>query len=72
LYTQVDAKGAQPPGNAQNLAIPPTGKCPSCGGTGKSISSMGGKWTPDPAKQQLQSLIASKIIDLSKAEASLG
>lgn len=72
LYTQVDAKGVQPPGNAQNLAIPPTGKCPSCGGTGKSISSMGGNWTPDPAKQQLQSLIASKIVDLSKAEASLG
>ena len=72
LYTQVDARGVQPPGNAQNLAIPPTGKCPSCGGTGKSISSMGGNWTPDPAKQQLQSLIASKIVDLSKAEASLG
>jgi hypothetical protein len=72
LYTQVDANGVQPPGNAQNLAIPPTGKCPSCGGTGKSISSMGGNWTPDPVKQQLQSLIASKIVDLSKAEASLG
>ena len=72
LYTQVDARGQQPPGVAQNLAIPTTGKCPVCNGTGKSISSMGGDWSADPAKQQLQSLIASKIVDLSKAEASLG
>ncbi len=72
LYTQVDAKGQQPPGAVQNLAIPTTGKCPVCNGTGKSISSMGGNWIPDPTKQQLQSLIASKIIDLSKTEASLG
>jgi len=71
-YINVNNKGVQPPGSPQNLAFPPTYQCPSCGGTGQSKSSMGGNWTPDPAKQQLKSLISSKIVNLSKAEASLG
>jgi hypothetical protein len=71
-YTQVDAKGVQPPGTAQSMALPSVGKCPVCGGTGLSPSSMGGKWAPDPAKLQLASLIQSKVVDLSKAEADLG
>lgn len=71
-YTQVDARGVQPPGNAQSKALPSVGRCPVCNGTGLSPSSMGGNWTPDPAKQQLASLIQSKVVDLSKAEADLG
>lgn len=72
LYDTVNAIGKQPPGKPQDLAFPPTGKCPSCGGTGKSKSSMGGTWKPDPAKQQLQALLNSKISSIAKAEASLG
>jgi len=72
LYSVVDAKGLQPPGQVQNLSIPTPGKCPVCGGTGLSTSSMGGNWTPDPAKQQLAALIQSKVTNLSKAEADLG
>lgn len=72
LYDTVDAIGLQQPGKPQDLAFPPTGKCPSCGGTGKSISSMGGEWAPDPAKQQLQALLSSKISSIAKAEADLG
>ena len=72
LYDTVDAIGFQQPGKPQDLAFPPTGKCPSCGGTGKSVSSMGGEWSPDPAKQQLQALLNSKISSISKAEADLG
>jgi len=71
-YVNVNNKGIQPPGSPQNLAYPPSYQCPSCGGTGQSKSSMGGNWSPDPAKQQLKSLISSKIVNLSKAEASLG
>lgn len=71
-YTSVNAKGVQPPGSAQDKALPSTGQCPVCGGSGLSPSSMGGKWSPDPAKQQLTALIQSKVKDLSQAEADLG
>lgn len=71
-YDTVNVKGKQPPGNPQSLAFPPTGECPNCGGTGKSKSSMGGEWTPDNEKKQLQQILQSKIVDVSKAEADIG
>jgi hypothetical protein len=72
LYDTVSPIGIFSPGNAQSLAFPATTECPSCGGTGYSRSSMDGTFEADPAKQQLQALINSKIIEFSKHEASLG
>jgi len=46
--------------------------CPACGGTGKSPSSLGGNWPPDPKKQNLNNLIKSKIQDLAKIEKDMG
>lgn len=71
-YTNVSAKGRQPPGSPQSLAIPSRSECPACGGSGKSPSSMNGNWTQDPVKQQLNKLISNKIVELSKYEAEIG
>lgn len=46
--------------------------CPSCSGTGKSTSSMGGIWTPDTQKQQIITKLQSKIIQLAQAEEQMG
>lgn len=71
-YSFVQPKGVFPPGKPQELQFPQTKKCPACNGTGKSASSMGGNWGPDPIKQQLASLINNKATLLAKSEASLG
>lgn len=71
-YTRVNAKGLQQPGPAQTLNLPSFTNCPVCKGSGISPSSMDGQWIPDPAKQQIASLIQSKVKLLSQAEADLG
>lgn len=71
-YNFVKPKGVHPPGKPQELQFPETARCPACNGSGKSPSSMGGNWGPDPIKQQLSSLIANKATLLSKSEAGLG
>lgn len=70
-YDTVNVKGVQPPGNARSLAFPPTNRCPVCGGSGKSTSSMGGNWNPDPMKKQLASLINAQIGGIANIEAKL-
>ena len=72
LYDTVSPVGIFSPGNAQSLKFPVVSECPSCGGTGFSKSSMEGQFTQDPAKQQLQALINSKIVEFAKHEADLG
>lgn len=71
-YEWVKPRGIYQPGKPQELQFPETKRCPACGGTGLSPSSMGGTWTVDPMKQQLAQLIMSKASDLSKAEADMG
>lgn len=46
--------------------------CPSCGGTGKSISSMSGKWQPEPLKGKIATILQSKISTLANFEREMG
>lgn len=71
-YEWVKPRGVFQPGKAQELQFPETKRCPACGGTGLSPSSMGGTWTVDPMKQQLAQLVMSKAANLAKAEADMG
>jgi len=69
-YETVDPKGKQQAG--QLIAFPPTNQCPSCGGSGKSVSSMDGNWEKNPEKQKLEQLYKEKIADLAKIEQDMG
>jgi hypothetical protein len=71
-YTNVVSKGLQQPGSPRSISFPQRSQCPACGGSGKSTSSMGGNFSPDPIKQQLNQLLSSKIVELSKIEAEIG
>ena len=70
-YDTIDVKGIQPPGDARSLAYPPTNRCPVCNNTGKSTSSMGGRWNADPMKKQLASLINAQVAGIASIEAKL-
>ena len=70
-YANVSPVGAFPPG-LRSIVFPSTSNCPACGGSGVSPSSMDGEFQAEPLKQQLNQLIGSKIVELSKHEADLG
>lgn len=70
-YTFVTPKGVFSPG-LRSRSFPTTPNCPACGGSGYSPSSMEGEFQAEPLKKQLNQLIASKIVELSKYEAELG
>jgi hypothetical protein len=69
-YDTVRPQGKQ--ANAQNISFPPTNRCPVCGKSGKSPSSMDGKWGENPEKKKLEQLYQNKIVDLSKIEEDIG
>ena len=47
-------------------------KCPCCKGSGKSPSTMDGKWTKESAKKELDAYIKANIEKLSEHEAMMG
>lgn len=47
-------------------------KCPCCGGSGKSPSSMDGNWSAESLKKDLDTYIKGNIEKLSEAEAKMG
>lgn len=69
-YETVNPQGKQPV--AQLISFPPTAQCPSCKGTGISVSSMDGKWEENPEKKKLEQLYKDKIVELAKIEESIG
>jgi hypothetical protein len=69
-YETVDPKGKQQDG--QLIAFPPTNQCPVCNNTGKSTSSMDGKWEENPEKQKLDQLYKQKVIEMTKIEENMG
>jgi len=69
-YETVDPKGKS--SSAQSIAFPPTSRCPVCGKSGKSPSSMDGNWEKNAEKKRLEQLYQSKIVDLAKIEENIG
>lgn len=47
-------------------------KCPCCGGSGKSPSTMDGNWSAESLKKDLDTYIKANIEKLSEAEAKMG
>jgi hypothetical protein len=46
--------------------------CPSCQGTGLSISSMNGRWNPEARKNNIEGLLLSMLPNLTKLERQMG
>ena len=69
-YETVSPQGKQ--SNAQNISLPPTSRCPVCGKSGKSPSSMDGNWSQNAEKKKLEQLYLNKIVEISKIEEDIG
>ena len=80
--TQIDLKKLLPSFNIPEFPIkgktqedtsyPKPSECKTCGGTGKSRSSMGGDFPPEPKKAQIGKMYESAATDLAASEQSLG
>lgn len=56
----------------EDTQYPKPEECKTCGGTGKSKSSMGGEFPPEPQKEEIGKMYEDAAADLAAAEQNIG